>query len=170
MIFENVKDFIKGNKLPLYRINQIRQAVYEKGISCWEEAGNLPACLRQSLTENIKILSFDVVKVRSSKIDKVFKALLKLRDGNKIETVLMKPGKTWSVCVSSQSGCPLGCAFCATGKMGFKRHLTDEEISDQVLFWFQYLKKHNLGERISNVVFMGMGEPFDNIENLFPIS
>lgn len=166
MIFENVKDFIKGNKLPLYRINQIRQAVYEKGISCWEEAGNLPACLRQSLTENIKILSFDVVKVRSSKIDKVFKALLKLRDGNKIETVLMKPGKTWSVCVSSQSGCPLGCAFCATGKMGFKRHLTDEEISDQVLFWFQYLKKHNLGERISNVVFMGMGEPLLNYVNV----
>ena len=59
MIFENVKDFIKQNKLPLYRISQIRQAVYENGISCWEEATNLPASLRQDLSENIKILSFE---------------------------------------------------------------------------------------------------------------
>ena len=166
MIFENVKNFIKENRLPLYRISQIREALYEKGISSWEEAVNLPASLRASLAENIKILSFDVVKLRCSKLDPVFKALLKLRDGYKIETVLMKPGKTWSVCVSSQAGCPLGCAFCATGKMGFKRHLTEEEISDQVLFWFEYLKKHNLGERVSNVVFMGMGEPLLNYVNV----
>lgn len=166
MIFENIKDFIKQNKLPLYRISQIRQALYEKGISSWDEASNLPAALRQSLAENFKILSFDVVKIRTSKKDSVFKALLKLNDGNKIETVLMKPGKTWSVCVSSQAGCPLGCAFCATGKMGFKRHLTEEEISDQVLFWFQFLKKHNLGDRVSNVVFMGMGEPLLNYVNV----
>lgn len=166
MIFEKIKDFIKENKIPLYRIGQIREAVYVNGISDWEEASSLPASLRASLKENFNILSFEVLKVQHSKIDLVFKALLKLQDGYRIETVLMKPGKTWSVCVSSQAGCPLGCAFCATGKMGFKRHLTEEEISDQVLFWYQFLKKNNLGERVSNIVFMGMGEPLLNYLNV----
>ena len=166
MIFDNIKNFIKENDLPLYRIAQVREAVYHKGVSSWEEAVNLPADLREKLKKNFKILSFDVITVQSSKLDLVFKALLRLNDGNRIETVLMKPGKTWSVCVSSQAGCPLGCAFCATGKMGFKRHLTDEEISDQVLFWYQFLRKHNLGERVSNIVFMGMGEPLLNYVNV----
>ncbi len=166
MIFDNIKNFIKENNLPLYRIAQVREAVYHKGVSSWDEAVNLPADLREKLKKNFKILSFDVITVQSSKLDLVFKALLRLNDGNRIETVLMKPGKTWSVCVSSQAGCPLGCAFCATGKMGFKRHLTDEEISDQVLFWYQFLRKHNLGERVSNIVFMGMGEPLLNYVNV----
>lgn len=166
MIFERVKEFVKAKGLPLYRIAQIRQAVYEKGISDWDEATNLPADLRQALKKEVKLLSFDVVKVEHSKRDIVYKALFKLNDGNKIESVLMKPGKTWSVCVSSQAGCPLGCAFCATGKLGFKRHLTDEEISDQVLFWYQFLRKNNLGERVSNIVFMGMGEPLLNYVNV----
>ena len=166
MIFDNIKNFIKENDLPLYRIAQVREAVYHKGVSSWEEAVNLPADLREKLKKNFKILSFDVITVQSSKLDLVFKALLRLNDGNRIETVLMKPGKTWSVCVSSQAGCPLGCAFCATGKMGFKRHLTDEEISDQVLFWYQFLRKYNLGERVSNIVFMGMGEPLLNYVNV----
>lgn len=166
MIFDNIKNFIKENDLPLYRIAQVREAVYHKGVSSWDEAVNLPADLREKLKKNFKILSFDVITVQSSKLDLVFKALLRLNDGSRIETVLMKPGKTWSVCVSSQAGCPLGCAFCATGKMGFKRHLTDEEISDQVLFWYQFLRKRNLGERVSNIVFMGMGEPLLNYVNV----
>lgn len=162
MDFEKVKDFIKGNNLPAYRIGQIRAAVYNGGAMDWDAATSLPAPLRAELKKHIDILSFKVITVQSSKKDLVFKALLELHDGNRIETVLMKLGKTWSVCVSSQAGCPLGCAFCATGKMGFKRNLTAEEISDQVLFWHQYLLKEKLGERVSNVVFMGMGEPLLN--------
>lgn len=125
------------------------------------------------------------------------KALLKLEDGNLIETVLISPKpNTWSACISCQVGCAMGCRFCATGKMGFKRNLTAEEITDQILFWKQYLAK-NLKSKIlnpktdsvennqednlipfqnskfeiqnsdvSNIVFMGMGEPFNNWENV----
>lgn len=101
-----------------------------------------------------------------SKADKAAKALLTLQDGRQIETVLLKPQDTWSVCVSSQVGCPLHCSFCSTGKMGFRRDLTDEEIADQVLMWYQYVRKEKLGERISSVVFMGMGEPLLNYLNV----
>lgn len=93
------------------------------------------------------------------------------KEGDLIETVLIspKPG-TWSACISCQVGCQMGCRFCATGKMGFKRNLTAEEITDQILFWRQYLKKHNPpagGEgSFSNIVYMGMGEPFNNWENV----
>ncbi|MDR1684433.1 MAG: 23S rRNA (adenine(2503)-C(2))-methyltransferase RlmN [Elusimicrobiota bacterium] len=162
MDFEKVKNLIKTAGLPVYRMAQARQAVFEKGITDWQQAAGLPADLRARLEKQVKILSFKPLQIQASKKDLTFKALLKLEDGKKIESVLMKPGKTWSVCVSSQAGCPLGCAFCATGKMGFKRNLTGEEISDQALFWYQYLKQENLGERVSNVVFMGMGEPLLN--------
>lgn len=166
MDFEKIKKFVKDNNLPSYRVNQIREAVYTEGITSWDEAKTLPLDLRTKLKESIKLLSFDCALMQKSKKDLVFKALLKLEDGLKIETVLMRPGKTWSVCVSSQAGCPLGCAFCATGKMGFKRNLTAEEISDQVLFWYQFLKKEGIGERVSNIVFMGMGEPLLNYVNV----
>ena len=96
MIFDKVKEFVKEKGLPLYRIGQIRQAVYEKGISDWDEATNLPADLRQELKKKVKLLSFDVVKVEQSRRDMVYKALFRLGDGSKIESVLMKPGKTWS--------------------------------------------------------------------------
>ena len=166
MDFLKVKDFIKAQNLPAYRLNQIRQGVFVDGKSSWAEIKTLPKNLQELLTENFKILSFDLVKLQRSKLDKVYKALLKLHDGHKIETVLMRPGKFWSVCVSSQAGCPLGCAFCATGKLGFKRNLTAEEISDQVLFWHQFLQKEFKGERVSNIVFMGMGEPLLNYQEV----
>jgi len=162
MDFERVKNYIKEAGLPAYRIGQIREAVFRAAISNWDDATVLPADLRAKLKKHIPLLSFEVVRLQASKKDLVFKALLKLSDGQRIETVLMRPGKTWSVCVSSQAGCPLGCAFCATGKMGFKRNLTAEEIADQVLYWQQFLVKEHLGERVSNVVFMGMGEPLLN--------
>ena len=166
MDFEKIKDFIKTQKIPSYRLAQIRKAVYEQGITSWDSATNLPLDLRELLKKNFKILSVKPSLIQASKLDKVFKALLELEDGLKIETVLMKPGKTWSICVSSQVGCPLGCAFCATGKMGFKRNLTTEEICDQALFWSDFLKEKKLGDRISNVVFMGMGEPLLNYQNV----
>ena len=159
MDFEKIKNFIKTQKIPAYRLAQIRSAVYEQGITSWEAATNLPLDLREKL-------SVKPVLIQASKIDKVFKVLLELEDGFQIESVLMKPGKTWSICVSSQVGCPLGCAFCATGKMGFKRNLTTEEICDQALFWSDFLKEKKLGARISNIVFMGMGEPLLNYQNV----
>ncbi|MBO5911310.1 MAG: 23S rRNA (adenine(2503)-C(2))-methyltransferase RlmN [Elusimicrobiaceae bacterium] len=166
MNFETVKAYIKEAGLPNFRIKQVQEALFKKGISSWEEATNLPADLRESLQKDCPILSFKVSKIVVSQKDKVAKALLTLNDGLQIETVLLKPQDTWSVCVSSQVGCALHCSFCSTGKMGFKRDLTAEEITDQVLMWFQYLRKEKLGERISSVVFMGMGEPLLNYVNV----
>ncbi|MGN0024365.1 MAG: 23S rRNA (adenine(2503)-C(2))-methyltransferase RlmN [Candidatus Avelusimicrobium sp.] len=166
MNFEYVKQYIKDAGLPNYRIAQVQEAIFKHGISSWENASSLPANLRAKLTEDRPILSFQVSKIVCSQEDKVAKALLTLKDGLQIETVLLKPQDTWSVCVSSQVGCPLRCAFCSTGKMGFKRDLTQEEITDQVLMWYQYVRKEKLGERISSVVFMGMGEPLLNYLNV----
>lgn len=166
MNFESVKEYIKSAGLPNFRIAQVRDAVYKHGITSWEEATSLPAQIRRDLAEKYPILSFKVSKKVFSKADKAAKALLTLQDGRQIETVLLKPQDTWSVCVSSQVGCPLHCSFCSTGKMGFRRDLTDEEIADQVLMWYQYVRKEKLGERISSVVFMGMGEPLLNYLNV----
>lgn len=166
MDFESVKEYIKSAGLPNFRIAQVRDAVYKHGITSWEEATSLPAQIRRDLAEKYPILSFKVSKMVFSKADKAAKALLTLQDGRQIETVLLKPQDTWSVCVSSQVGCPLHCSFCSTGKMGFRRDLTDEEIADQVLMWYQYVRKEKLGERISSVVFMGMGEPLLNYLNV----
>ena len=100
----------------------------------------------------------------SKKEDSV-KAKITLKDGLEIETVLMRhrDGRN-TVCVSSQVGCPLGCLFCATGKMGFKRNLTAEEILEQVIFFARFLKLED--GRVTNVTFMGMGEPFLNYDNV----
>ncbi len=166
MNFERVKQYIKDAKLPNFRIAQVQEAVFKRGISSWDEASNLPADLRAKLSKEQPILSFKVSKMVVSHQDRTAKALLTLKDGLQIETVLLKPQDTWSVCVSSQVGCALHCSFCSTGKMGFKRDLTEEEITDQVLMWYQYIRKEKLGERISSVVFMGMGEPLLNYGNV----
>ena len=166
MNFETVKQYIKEAGLPNFRIAQVQDALFKKGISSWDEATSLPAALRAQLKKDCPILSFKVSRIVCSQKDKAAKALLTLNDGLQIESVLLKPQDTWSVCVSSQVGCALHCSFCSTGKMGFKRDLTQEEITDQVLMWFQYLRKEKLGERISSVVFMGMGEPLLNYLNV----
>ncbi len=165
MNFEHVKEIVKQAGFPNFRIAQIKDALYSAAISDWDEATTLPSDLKALLKREVPILSFTSSKIQVSQIDRVAKALLTLTDGRKIETVLMRVGVSWSVCVSTQVGCKVGCSFCYTGRMGFKRDLTDEEISDQVLFWLQYLKKEKLGERINNVVFMGMGEPLLNYLN-----
>ncbi|WP_428898148.1 23S rRNA (adenine2503-C2)-methyltransferase [Parelusimicrobium proximum] len=165
MNFEKIKEAVKDAGFPNFRIAQVRDAVYKNAVGSWDEATTLPKDLKDMLAE-YPILSFEVKKIQFSQRDRVAKALLKLEDGLKIETVLINMGGTWSVCVSTQVGCAVKCSFCFTGKMGFKRNLTDEEISDQVLFWLQYLKKEKLGERVSSVVFMGMGEPLMNYLNV----
>ncbi|MGB2579771.1 23S rRNA (adenine(2503)-C(2))-methyltransferase [Elusimicrobium simillimum] len=165
MNFENIKQFLKDNKYPSYRMAQVKDAVYKNAVSSWDAATTLPADIKKVLNENFPLLSFTVNKMEISQRDRTAKALLKLTDKLKIETVLMRMGDTWTVCVSTQVGCAVGCSFCSTGKMRFKRDLTEEEITDQVLFWTQYLRKEKLAERVNNVVFMGMGEPLLNYAN-----
>lgn len=148
---------------PKYRLKQAKEAVFKSFIDNWNKATFLPLPLRQKLNEECPLEIKAETLVSKSK-DSV-KARIILKDGLLIESVLMrhKDGRN-TVCVSSQVGCPLACQFCATGKMGFKRNLETMEIVEQVIFFNRYLKKG--GKRVTNVTFMGMGEPFLNFENV----
>ena len=167
MQLEKLKNILAGNGEPNFRLSQIQKAIYQDGVSTFSEISTISKSLSELLEWEMKILSFDVEKVLVAKDKNSIKALLKLSDGNRIETVLLSPMENKrSVCISSQVGCALNCGFCATGKSGFQRNLTAEEISDQVLFWHQYLKKNFQKEKISSIVYMGMGEPFLNWEEV----
>lgn len=149
---------------PSYRFKQIKQAVFQELIDDWQSVTNLPKVLREQLAERC-LLEIQAELERTQDGQSV-KGLITLEDGLKIETVLMKHrGGRHTVCVSSQVGCPLACQFCATGKMGFKRNLTTAEIANQVLFFARFLKKQQ--QSLTNLVFMGMGEPFLNTSNVF---
>jgi len=160
-------DLIQFQKLfdkePRYRLGQAKRALFHDLIKNWEEAMVLPLNLRKKLNKECPIEI--PAKTFVSKDKNTIKALLILKDNLEIETVLMrhKDGRN-TICVSSQVGCPLNCSFCATGKMGFKRNLEVWEIVKQILFFARYLKQ--TGEKITNIVFMGMGEPFLNYQNV----
>ncbi|MFH1457322.1 MAG: 23S rRNA (adenine(2503)-C(2))-methyltransferase RlmN [Patescibacteria group bacterium] len=148
---------------PKYRLKQIKQAIFLDFISNWDSATTLSKNLRFKLNE---VCPLDIdAKFFVSKNKNVVKALITLKDKKKIETVLMRhsDGRN-TVCVSTQVGCALGCKFCATGQIGLQRNLSADEIIEQVLLFARYLKKENA--RVGNVVFMGMGEPFLNYDNL----
>src|SRR5439155_443019 len=124
------------------------------------ELTDLPKQLREALAASFSWTSVDPVREDASADGETRKALLRLADGHHIETVLMPHhGARNAVCVSTQAGCPMACAFCATGEMGLVRNLTAGEIVDQVRHWQRELAQR--GERVSHVVFMGMGEPFN---------
>lgn len=159
MDFSKLSEFLVQNNQPAFRLRQIKLNYYSGRYSSFSDMTDLSLDLRQKLTENFSLYSVKSNLILESESTK--KARLVLADGSQIETVLMDYGQWQTVCVSSQVGCPLGCTFCATGKMGFKRNLTVDEIVDQILFW----KKDNHPTRI---VFMGMGEPFLNWDNLLP--
>jgi 23S rRNA (adenine2503-C2)-methyltransferase len=151
------------DKEPKYRLEQAKRALFHDLIKNWQEAMILPLSLREELNKEcpIEILA----KTFVSKDKNTIKALLTLKDDLKIEAVLMRhKDKRNTICVSSQVGCPLNCSFCATGKMGFKRNLEVSEIVEQVLFFARYLEQ--IGEKVNNIVFMGMGEPFLNYPNI----
>ena len=154
---------VLGNQ-PKFRLKQANEAVFKNFISDWSEATFFAKDLREKLNEECPLdIKADVLV--SKKEDSV-KARITLKDGLMIESVLMRheDGRN-TVCVSSQVGCPLGCLFCATGRMGLKRNLTTNEIVEQVIFFSRLLKKEN--SRVTNVTFMGMGEPFLNYTNVW---
>jgi len=157
----NIEKFLPQE--PKYRLSQVREAIFKKLITNWDQATTLSKTLRETLAENV---SLDIpAELNFSDDKKTIKALITLSDETSIEAVLMKHGGGRNtVCVSTQVGCPLNCAFCATGQGGFKRNLTTEEIINQVLFFNRYLLAKE--ERVGNVVFMGMGEPLLNYENV----
>lgn len=162
---DNLEKVLKSE--PEYRLKQASAAVFKNFISEWSEATFFTKDLREKLNKEcpLDIRADVLVSKKDPSAGGSIKARITLKDGLKIEAVLMrhKDGRN-TVCVSCQVGCPIGCAFCATGKMGFKRNLTCEEILEQVIFFERYLKLE--GGRVTNVTYMGMGEPFLNYDNV----
>lgn len=142
---------------PSYRGRQLHEWIYQKGARCFGEISVFPKQWRETLVD--VPIGRSTLHYRSEAPDGTVKYLLKLADDRIIETVGIPTGKRLTVCVSSQVGCPMACDFCATGKGGFLRNLTRHEIVDQVL-----TVQEDFEQRVSNVVFMGMGEPLLNLE------
>ncbi|MFH0820154.1 MAG: 23S rRNA (adenine(2503)-C(2))-methyltransferase RlmN [Candidatus Peregrinibacteria bacterium] len=151
-----------------FRWKQMEQALFQPNLQTWSDITSLGKAMRETLEQEVPWVSWSESQVFTSSKRDTYKALLTLEDGLQIETVLMENSRgDWTMCVSSQVGCAMKCGFCATGKMGLKRSLTSDEITDQYRFWTQYLKKNSPSpQRISNAVFMGMGEPLANYDNV----
>lgn len=160
MDLTKLKETLDSLNLPAFRYRQIVKNYYSGRYSNFDQMTDLSLDLRQKLSKDLNLLSVTEEKIVGD--ESTQKALLELSDGQKIESVFMNYEDWLTVCVSSQVGCSLGCSFCATGQMGFKRNLTPEEIVDQILYWNQKIYPKYIGR----VVFMGMGEPFLNWDNI----
>lgn len=142
---------------------QIFRWIHKKQIFDFEQMSDLAKPLRARLVEDCLTTPLDLVEMQVSERTGTKKALLRLPDGETVESVLIRDKERVTLCVSSQVGCPLKCDFCATGLAGFKRNLTSAEIVAQALY---LLRDEGMGERTPNIVYMGMGEPFRNYENV----
>lgn len=151
-------------------VGPLRRYLYRDGVRDFSVMQDLPPRVRRRLTESATLATLVVDRESHADDELTRKYLLRLRDGRRIETVLMRTGERTTVCVSSQAGCALGCVFCATGQAGFDRNLTAGEIAGQVLFANQVLRdSHSVRndgspDRVSNIVVMGMGEPLLNYD------
>jgi 23S rRNA (adenine2503-C2)-methyltransferase len=152
-------DWVQRQGQPAYRGKQLHQWLYQKGARSLLEISVFPKQWRESMANYP--LGRSTIDYSSAARDRTRKYLLRLRDGLTIETVGIPTDKRLTVCVSSQVGCPMACDFCATGKSGYTRNLQANEIVDQVL-----TVQEDFGQRVSNVVFMGMGEPLINLEEV----
>ncbi|HKZ00383.1 MAG TPA: 23S rRNA (adenine(2503)-C(2))-methyltransferase RlmN [Rhabdochlamydiaceae bacterium] len=147
-----------------FRAGQIFHWIYQRKITDWQAMTDLNKDLRALLSGNVKVSHLTKVQEQCSKDGETTKFLWELADGLLVESVLICSGDRRTVCVSSQVGCPARCAFCASGKEGLKRNLSAAEIFEQVYAIDQFLQPK--GERVSHVVFMGMGEPLENYDNV----
>lgn len=148
---------------PAFRAKQIWSGLYKNFWNSPDEFTNLPASLRAKLGESLRWEILTPTLKLDSSDGQTRKTLFQLPDGRQIEAVLMKYDKRRTLCISTQVGCAMGCTFCATGQMGFGRHLSSGEIVAQVLYYARLL--HEQAEPVTNVVLMGMGEPFHNYDN-----
>ena len=162
-MFDEIKTYFSKNKIPTYRLKQLEDAVFKQSLLSFEQITTYPKNLRNELDTKFSLTSLSLIEVEE--LEDSSKFLLKTHDEKYIEVVLMKHGDgRRTVCVSCQVFCPLNCSFCATGANSFERDLSCDEIVEQVLFVNSSLKECD--ERVTNVVFMGMGEPFLNYENV----
>jgi 23S rRNA (adenine2503-C2)-methyltransferase len=164
LTLEELQEFITEEGEPSFRADQIWQGLYQRGWKQIDDFSNLPRSFKETISQRFSLGTITQEKELSSQDGSTQKFLFRLDDGAAIETVLMAYADRHTVCISSQVGCAVGCNFCATGKMGFKRNLTRGEIIQQVLFASTILDDKN--ESLTNVVFMGMGEPFHNYDNV----
>jgi len=166
----DIKQFISDAKQPDFRATQILDWIYQKRVTSFDEMSNLPLALRTKLKENYQFITMSEAKATGSE-DTTEKFLFKLFDNRYVETVLIPANPALysdksdrhTACVSSQVGCAFGCKFCASGLAGFTRNLTTDEIINQLL-----MVEDISGQKVNNIVFMGMGEPLANIKNLIP--
>lgn len=157
-----LEDYVTKLGLPKFRASQIHSWIYAKWAKSFDEMTNLAADLRQKLSETACISALEIAHLQVSK-DGTRKYLFKLPGGAFVESVLMsfQDRPSLSACVSSQVGCAVGCTFCATGYLGFKRNLSSQEIVDQIMSI-----QRESGKRVANIVYMGQGEPLLNTENV----
>ncbi|MFW5713195.1 MAG: 23S rRNA (adenine(2503)-C(2))-methyltransferase RlmN [Brevefilum sp.] len=149
---------------PEFRADQIWTAIYQTFRTSPKEITTLPKDLREIIDKSFSFRALSPVRAIESQDGQTVKTLFKLQDGNLIEAVLMYYEDRHTLCISSQSGCGIGCSFCATGQMGFRRNLSSGEIIAQVLYYARMLDE--TGDRVTNIVMMGMGEPFQNYQNV----
>ena len=152
-----LRDWITKQGLPGYRAAQIHRRLWQAPVVSWDDATELPLPLRRTLDRELPLLRLRPETIQQSS-DGTRKYLWRLADGEAIESVLIPSGSRLTLCISSQAGCALGCRFCATGRMGYRRNLSVFEIAGQA----REIVLANPAERPTNVVFMGMGEPLLN--------
>lgn len=160
LTFEELENLIVSLGEKKFRAAQVFTWLH-KGVRSFDEMTNVSKTLKDKLSENYYISSPEIVKKLESRLDKTKKYLFKLHDGNMVESVVMYYKHGITICVSSQVGCAMGCKFCASTIGGLVRSLTPGEILDQIIF-----AGLDVGERISNIVMMGIGEPLANFENV----
>lgn len=144
-----------------FKAGQIYSWLHKKGVESFDDMSDISKVLRENLKKNYDIYTCSIEKKLVSVYDNTVKYLFRLHDGELIESVVMKYKYGYTICVSSQVGCKMGCRFCASGIAGFIRNLTVSEILSQI-----YVAQNDLGIRISHIVMMGVGEPLDNFDNV----
>lgn len=161
LTYEQLNNSLTDMGLQKFRTKQIYKWLHETGVSAFEEMSNISKDLRAELQKDFYISACVIEDKYISKIDGTVKYLFRLNDGDYVETVVMKYKYGYTICVSSQVGCKMGCTFCASTLAGFKRNLTAGEIEGQI-----HSAQKDLGIRISHIVMMGIGEPLDNFDNV----
>ena len=160
--YDELSEEILNFGFPKFRINQIFSWVHEKSVSSFDEMTNISKDMRQKLSEYFYFDNISINTKLVSKIDDTVKYLFTLSDGEYVESVIMKYKYGYSICISTQVGCKMGCTFCASAIGGFVRQLSTGEMLSEI-----YTAQNDLNIKINHLVLMGTGEPFDNYDNVF---
>lgn len=155
-------DYFQSIGEPAYRANQLWVAAYTNFVTNPDEITTLPKSIREQLKRDMTFSRLNIESQLKSSDGETIKTLFALPDGASIESVIMHYDERHTLCISSQAGCAMGCVFCATGQMGFKRNLSSGEIVEQVIHLARNLAL--VGSKVTNIVIMGMGEPFHNYD------